>query len=56
LSLTFKSQLRDDMDEDALAKPTKGSNAATIATTEASINNALELYASSFADNVEGLN
>jgi hypothetical protein len=44
------------MDEDALAKSTKGSNAATIATTEASINNALELHAGSFADNVEGLN
>jgi hypothetical protein len=55
-SPTFESQLRDDMDEDALAKPTEGSNAATIATTEASIDDALELHAGSFADNVEGLN
>jgi hypothetical protein len=48
-SQTFESQLRDDLDEDALAKPTEGSKAATIATTEASIEDASELYSGSFA-------
>jgi hypothetical protein len=47
-SQTFESQLRDDLD-DALAKPTEGSKAATIATTEASIEDASELYSGSFA-------
>lgn len=53
---TFESQLRDVLDEDTLfAPPIESSKAATIATTEAVVEDASELHASSFADNVEGL-